>query len=103
VKSPITRRLFGGSNSVGIAAGSYIRITGSSSNDGIYKVLSVQDGIDSDTPSNTKWGINGTEYQYLELSRDITPENQDELTSITIENVSHLPILHIKYKTLENP
>jgi hypothetical protein len=104
VNSSITKRLFGGSNNLDIAAGSYIRIIGSSSNDGIYKVLSVQDGIESDTPSNTKFGAtNGTEYQYLELSRDITPENQDELTSITIENVSHLPILHIKYKTLENP
>jgi hypothetical protein len=104
VKSTATTRLFGGSNSVGIAAGSYIRISGSSSNDGIYKVLSVQDGIDSDTPSNTKFGAtNGTEYQYLELSRDITPENHDEARPITVEDVSHLPILHIKYKTLENP
>lgn len=104
IKSQTAPRLFGGTNNnnIGIDVGSYIRISGSSFNDGIYKVLSIQDGIDGDTPSNT---INngGTEFQYLELSRSITPEVRDSVTqtNITIENVSHLPILHIKYKTVE--
>jgi hypothetical protein len=91
-------RLFGGSQNLGITAGSYVRISGSSSNNGIYQVLSVVDGIADDTASNTKTD-GSTEYQYLELSRAITTEEQATGKNITIENVSHLPILHIKYRT----
>jgi len=88
-------RLFGATPNIGITAGSYIRISNSTSNNGIYQVLSVADGIEGDTASNTK--TNGsTEYQYLELSRAIVPEEQG--SNIKIENVSHLPILHIKYR-----
>jgi hypothetical protein len=91
-------RLFGVSQNLGITAGSYVRISGSSSNNGIYQVRSIADGIEGDTASNTK--TNGsTEYQYLELSRAITTEEQATGKNITIENVSHLPILHIKYRT----
>ena len=101
-KSPTATRLFGSVNSLGIVAGSYIRISGSSFNDGTYNVLSTQDGIVGDIPSNTIRD-GGTQFQYLELSREITPEARDPVssTNITIENVSHLPILHIKYKTVE--
>ena len=87
-------RLFGASSNIGITAGSYVRISGSASNNGIYQVLSIADGIEGDTASNTK--TNGsTEYQYLELSRSITAQEQAD---ITIQNVSHLPILHVKYR-----
>jgi hypothetical protein len=90
-------RLFGGTNNIGITAGSYIRISGSPNNNGIYQVLSKIDGIDGDTLSNT--ATNGsTEFQYLELSRSITAQEQAGGNSIMIENVSHLPILHIKYR-----
>jgi hypothetical protein len=88
-------RLFGASPNIGITAGSYIRISNSTSNSGIYQVLSVADGIEGDTASNTKTS-GSTEYQYLELSRAIIPEEQG--SNIKIENVSHLPILHIKYR-----
>jgi hypothetical protein len=88
-------RLFGATPNIGITAGSYVRISGSISNNGIYQVLSVADGIEGDTASNTKTS-GSTEYQYLELSRAIVPEEQG--SNIKIENVSHLPILHIKYR-----
>jgi hypothetical protein len=71
------------------------------SNNGIYQVLSIADGIDGDIASNTKTD-GGTEYQYLELSRAIVAEEQAVGKNIRIENVSHLPILHIKYRT-RNP
>jgi hypothetical protein len=91
-------RLFGATTSIGITAGSYVRISDSTSNNGIYQVLSIADGIDGDIASNTK--TNGsTEYQYLELSRAIVAEEQGVRKNIRIENVSHLPILHIKYRT----
>lgn len=90
-------RLFGGTNNIGITAGSYIRISGSPNNNGIYQVKNVFDGIDGDTPSNTAVG-GLPEFQYLELSRGITPQEQSNPTTIIVENVSHLPILHIKYK-----
>jgi hypothetical protein len=94
-------RLFGAATSIGIAVGSYIRVSGSASNNGIYQVLSIADGIDGDIASNTKTD-GGTEYQYLELSRAIVAEEQAVGKNIRIENVSHLPILHIKYRT-RNP
>ena len=90
-------RLFGASPNIGITAGSYVRISGSASNNGIYQVLATIDGIEGDTASNTKTG-GSTEYQYLELSRAIVPEEQAVGKNIKIENVSHLPILHIKYR-----
>lgn len=90
-------RLFGGSSNIGITAGSYIRISGSPNNNGIYQVLSMIDGIDGDLLSNT--ASNGLpEYQYLELSRSITAQEQSVGNNIIIENVSHLPILHVKYR-----
>jgi hypothetical protein len=91
-------RLFGATTSIGITAGSYVRISGSVSNNGIYQVLSIADGIDGDIASNTKTD-GSTEYQYLELSRAIVAEEQAVGKNIRIENVSHLPILHIKYRT----
>lgn len=90
-------RLFGGANNIGITAGSYIRISGSPNNNGIYQVKNMFDGIDGDTASNTVIG-GLPEFQYLELSRTITAQEQSNPTSITVENVSHLPILHIKYR-----
>jgi hypothetical protein len=90
-------RLFGASPNIGITAGSYVRISGSASNNGIYQVLATIDGIEGDTASNTRTG-GSTEYQYLELSRAIVPEEQAVGKNIKIENVSHLPILHIKYR-----
>jgi hypothetical protein len=103
IKNPTNTRLFGGTTNLGIEVGSYIRISGSSSNNGIYKVLSLQDGIDGDSPSNNKYGTGLSEFQYLELSREITPEVPNSISgnNITIENVSHLPILHIKYRTTQ--
>ena len=83
---------------LGITTGSYIRVSGSASNNGIYQVLSVIDGIQDDTLSNTKTN-NATEFQYLELSRNIIPENSSNANNIKVENVSHLPILHVKYQT----
>ena len=83
---------------LGITTGSYIRVSGSASNNGIYQVLSVIDGIQDDTLSNTKTN-NATEFQYLELSRNIIPENSSTANSISVENVSHYPILHVKYQT----
>jgi hypothetical protein len=94
-------RLFGATTSIGITAGSYVRISGSVSNNGIYQVLSIADGIGGDIASNTKTD-GSTEYQYLELSRAIVAEEQGVRKNIRIENVSHLPILHIKYRT-RNP
>ena len=99
-----TIRLFSSPNTptnilnLGITTGSYIRVSGSASNDGIYQVLSVIDGIQDDTLSNTKTN-NATEFQYLELSRNIIPENSSTANSISVENVSHYPILHVKYQT----
>ena len=83
---------------LGITTGSYIRVSGSASNNGIYQVLSTIDGIQDDTLSNTKTN-NATEFQYLELSRNIIPENSSTANSISVENVSHYPILHVKYQT----
>jgi hypothetical protein len=77
--------------------GSYIRIRGSLSNNGIYQVVGVSIGITGDSNSNTS--IGGTpQYEYLELSRAIVPELAG--ANITVENVSDLPILHIKYREL---
>ena len=90
-------RLFGASPNIGITAGSYVRISGSASNNGIYQVLSTIDGIDQDVSSNTA-NSGSTEYQYLELSRIITAQEQAVGNNITIQNVSHLPILHVKYR-----
>lgn len=96
-------RFFGGNKTttldIGITANSYIRISGSSipSNNGIYQVISVQNGIPNDTNENTSLG-SFAPFQYLELSRSITPE--PEGSQITVENISHLPVLHVKYREL---
>lgn len=95
-------RLFGGTNNLGFEVGSYVRISGTSGgqNNGIYQVIGLIDGIDGDTTANTS--VNGgSQYQYLELSvpcegDSIIPEAEGSL--ITIENVSELPVLHIKYR-----
>jgi hypothetical protein len=77
-----------------IQKNSYIRIRGSNSNDGIYQVLSIQDGVPNDTNEiSAQGGL--VPFQYLELSRDIVPE--DAGARITIEDVTSLPVLHIKY------
>ena len=79
-----------------IQKNSYIRIRGSNSNDGIYQVLSIQDGVPNDTNETSAQGQGGLPpFQYLELSRDIVPE--DAGARITIEDVTSLPVLHIKY------
>ena len=80
--------------------GSYIRITGSSSNDGIYQVLSVLNGIPGDENANIRIPPSpGTPlYEYLELSRAIVPEPSANNKPITVQNVSDLPVLHIKYQ-----
>jgi hypothetical protein len=92
-------RLSDGTSNIGIVAGSYIRISGSSvtSNNGIYQVLSIQNGIPNDTNENTSLTDGLSPFSYLELSRAITPTAEGN--SILIENVSHLPILHLKYRT----
>ena len=77
-----------------IQKNSYIRIRGSVSNDGIYQVLSIQDGVPLDI-NETSINEGLPPFQYLELSRDIIPE--DAGASITIEDVTSLPVLHIKY------
>ena len=92
-----TTRLFGGADNLGFQVGSYIQISGSSvpTNNGIYQVISIQDGIPGET-NNFVSGASGVQkFQYLELSRGITPETG---VSLTIRNVSNLPIVHIKYE-----
>jgi len=96
VADSTSKRLFGGTNSMEFSVGSYVEISGSASNNGIYQVISVQDGIDGDTAFNTLIG-GSTKYQYLELSRPIVPEDSSVGTNITIRNVSTLPVLHLKY------
>lgn len=90
-------RLFGGTSNIGIAAGSYIQISGSASNDGIYQVISVQDGV----PGDTNEANAGVVFQYLELSRNIVPEESNAAKNITIKNISNLPILHVKYTVVQ--
>lgn len=84
---------------LGISVGSYIRISGSQSNNGIYQVRSILDGVPGDTVENTSIA-GGPLYQYIELSRNIVPENSSPTKTITVENVSHMPVLHIKYREL---
>jgi len=90
-------RFFGGTTNIGITPGSYIRISGAAtpSNNGIYQVLSLQDGVPGDT-NEVITGTTLSPYQYLELSRDITPEESG--ARIVVENISSLPILHVKYR-----
>jgi hypothetical protein len=57
-------------------------------------VLSIQDGVPNDT-NETSAQAGLVPFQYLELSRDIVPE--DAGARITIEDVTSLPVLHIKY------
>jgi hypothetical protein len=92
-------RLFDGISNIGIVVGSYVRISGSSatSNNGIYQVLSIQNGIPNDINENTSLADGLSPFSYLELSRAITPTAEGD--SILIENVSHLPILHLRYRT----
>lgn len=96
VRGPTDPRLFSNAQNTGdlnIRKNSYIRIRGSSSNDGIYQVINIQDGVPGDT---TEVSANiSAPFQYLELSRDIVPEEAG--ASITIEDVTSLPVLHIKY------
>ena len=94
-------RLFGGTTNIGIVAGSYVQISGfpTASNNGIYQVLAIYDGIAGDTNENTSQTGSLPPYQYLQLSRSITPENDLATATITVRNVSSLPVLHIKYTT----
>jgi len=97
VRGPTDPRLFSTAQNPGdlnIRQNSYIRIRGSNSNDGIYQVLSIQDGVPNDT-NETSAQAGLVPFQYLELSRDIVPE--DAGARITIEDVTSLPVLHIKY------
>lgn len=89
-------------STLNIVPGSYIRISGSASNNGIYQVLSIEQGIPGDTNENTRIG-GGPLYEYIELSRAITVEPSSSTKFITIENVSDLPILHIKYRQPVTP
>jgi hypothetical protein len=95
-------RFFGGSDNIGIGVGSYIEISGAlnASNNGIYRVEAVFDGV----PGDSNEVINETSlppYQYLKLSRSIVPEDMGN--RITVRNVSNLPILHVKYTQVVNP
>lgn len=87
-------------STLNIGTGSYIRISGSASNNGIYQVLSIVEGIPGDDNENIRIG-GGPLYEYIELSRAITVEASG--TNITIQNVSDLPILHIKYRQPVTP
>ena len=87
-------------STLNIVPGSYIRISGSASNSGIYQVLSIVQGIPGDDNENIRFG-GGPLYEYIELSRAITVEGSG--SSITIQNVSDLPILHIKYRQPVTP
>jgi len=89
-------RFFGGTSPTSITAGSYIRISRAGINDGIYQVIETFDGILNDTASNKFVSGTYSQYQYLKLSRDIIQANSG--SSIKIENISNLPILHIKYR-----
>lgn len=88
--------------SLGIEVGSYIELSGLTipSNNGIYQVIARYDGVPGEEnnfliiPSS---GATVPRYQYLELSRNITPES-NPTGSIRVRNVSKLPILHIKYE-----
>ena len=89
-------RFFGGTSPTSITAGSYIRISNAGINNGIYQVIETFDGILNDIASNKFVSGGLSQYQYLKLSRDIIQANSG--SSITIENISTLPILHIKYR-----
>lgn len=127
-------RLFGRSSSadgvtinLGLVAGDYIKISGSISNNGVYQVVSVQNGIPpiigGDIPNfqditdyaynRVLWypdlDVSGLPFpatselalqprvQYLELSPQIVPEDCFGM-NVTIEVVTKKPILHIKYR-----
>jgi hypothetical protein len=103
-----------GALNMGITAGDYIEISGSSYNDGVYQVLSKRDGITNILGSNiTYQPLGDLEFnvrlsysdasdqpiiQYLELSRDIVPEPSAPGKNITIRKVTGKPVLHIKYR-----
>ena len=86
------------SPSLGIKPGFLIRITSTNGDarDGIYRVLSIQDGMVGDDYYNTYAGGN-PQYQYLEVEY-ISTSPQIFLTGTSIENVSNLPILSVKYR-----
>jgi hypothetical protein len=97
VRGPTDPKLFSNAQNPGdlnIQKNSYIRIRGSASNDGIYQVINIQDGVPNDT-TEVSANLSIAPFQYLELSRDIVPEEAG--ASITIEDVTSLPVLHIKY------
>lgn len=97
-----SRRFFGGSDNIGIAAGSYIEVSGATnpSNNGIYRVEEIFDGVPGDSneviPDSTL-----PPYQYLRLSRSIVPEDMG--SRITVRNVTKLPIVHLKYTEITTP
>jgi hypothetical protein len=97
-KTQDSKRLFGGADNIGIQVGSYIQISGSTyeSNNKIYQVTAVYDGMPGDPSMKFQ---NGTSiYQAIELnsSLDISPDGI--FPSVTIKNVSSLPILHVRYR-----
>ena len=59
----------------------------------------MQDGVPDDTNETTA-NAGLAPFQYLELSRNIVPEDSDAARNITITNISNKPILHIKYTTV---
>lgn len=94
-------RFFGTDPNFSIEPGSFVRIQNSNSNDGIYEVIAVYNGIPEDTASNTRWG-GESEYQYLEVKQSITPETPGTKQNIVMTDVSNLPLLKVKYRvTLE--
>ena len=97
--APGATRLFGGTSNIGIVVGSNVQISGfpTASNNGIYQVLAIYNGIAGDTNENTSQTGSLPPFQYLELSRSITPENNLARSTITVRNVTSLPVLHIKY------
>lgn len=98
-KTEDSMRFFGGINNIGIQVGSYIQISGATppynSNNKIYKVTAVYDGMPDDPSMKFN---NGTSiYQAIELNSSLTISPDNVFPSVTISNVSSLPILHIKY------
>jgi len=101
------RRLFNSgtsTNSVGIAVGSYVRLSGNDAtsrlNDGVYQVTQVHDSISGDSITrNESGGVyngNGQRFQAIEVVPDFKTYGT---FNGTIQNITDiLPVLHIKYR-----
>jgi hypothetical protein len=82
---------------LGITPGSYIRISGDEvGNNGIYKVLAIQDGIPGDISSQDSQFTFGSTHQYLYLDRPITIGLSPE--TVTIEKLAGPTNIRIVYR-----